>query len=136
LLRRLEPTHPHYRDACIGIGRLIDSGKLVHVTAQNVAEFWAAATRSSARNGLGLDIAAAAAAVDRIEQLFTLLPEDPQIYVWWRRLVMLHRITGNQVYDARLVAAMAVYGIGRIVTFNVADFTRYGVAVLHPAAVT
>jgi predicted nucleic acid-binding protein len=42
----------------------------------------------------------------------------------------------NRVYDARLVAAMSVYGIDRIVTFNVADFTRYGVAVLHPAAVT
>jgi len=28
-----------------------------------------------------------------------------------------------------------VHGIDRILTFNVADFSRYGVAVLHPAAV-
>jgi len=29
---------------------------------------------------------------------------------------------------------MLVHGIYRILTFNVADFSRYGVAVLHPIA--
>jgi hypothetical protein len=29
---------------------------------------------------------------------------------------------------------MMVHGIGRILTFNPADFGIYGVAVLHPAA--
>jgi predicted nucleic acid-binding protein len=135
LLRRLEPRHPHYRDAVVGADRLLDSGEPVHVAAQSIAEFWAAATRATAHNGLGLDVAAAAAAVDRIEQVFIVLPDDPKIYDDWRRLVMLHQITGNRVYDARLVAVMLVHGIGRILTFNVADFSRYGVAVLHPSAV-
>jgi predicted nucleic acid-binding protein len=43
-------------------------------------------------------------------------------------------VLGTQLYDARLVAAMLAHGIDRILTFNVADFSRYGVAVLHPAA--
>jgi predicted nucleic acid-binding protein len=135
LLRRLEPRHPHYRDAVAGTERLILSGEAVHVSAQNIAEFWAAATRATGQNGLGLDAAAAAAAVDRIEQTFALLPDDPEIYGSWKRLVLLHRVVGNRVYDARLVAVMLVHGIGRILTFNVADFTRYGVAVMHPSAV-
>jgi predicted nucleic acid-binding protein len=135
LLRRLEPGHPHFRDAVAGTDRLLDSGEPVHVTTQNIAEFWTTATRATAQNGLGLDVTTAVAAVDRIEQAFALLPDDPRIYDYWRRLVTLHQVVGNQVYDARLVAAMPVYGIGRILTFNGADFSRYGVIVLHPSAV-
>jgi len=135
LLRRLEPRHPHHRDAVTSADRLIESGEPVHVAAQNIAEFWAAATRGTAQNGLGLDVAAAAAAVDRIEQVFALLPDDPKIYDGWRRLVVLHQIIGNRVYDARLVAVMLVHGIGRILTFNVADFVRFGVVAVHPSAV-
>ncbi|MGH7065070.1 MAG: hypothetical protein ACREET_13420 [Stellaceae bacterium] len=53
----------------MSIARLIESGEAVHVAAQNVAEFWAAATRPMAQNGLGLDVAAVSEAVDRIEQV-------------------------------------------------------------------
>ena len=48
-------------------------------------------------------------------------------------LVITHRVLGTQVYKARLVAAMLAHN--RILTFNVADFSRYGVTVVHPAAV-
>ena len=106
------------------------------MTAQNIAEFWATATRATVQNGLGLDVAAATAAVDRIEQTFALLPDDPKIYDEWRRLIVFHQIIGNRVYDARLVAAMLVHGVARILTFNVADFTPYGVVVLHPSTAT
>jgi len=135
LLRRLESGHPHHRDAVAGTERVIGSGEPVYVAAQNVTEFWATATRPPAQNGLGLDVVAAAAAVIRIEQAFALLPDDPRIYDYWKRLVTLHQIIGNRIYDARLVAVMLVHGIGRILTFNAADFVRYGIAVLHPSAV-
>jgi predicted nucleic acid-binding protein len=135
LLRRLEPRHPHHRDALVGTDRLIASGEPVHVAAQNLAEFWAAATRSTELNGLGLEIGAVAAALDRIERAFALLPDDPKIYDYWRRLVIVHRVVGNRVFDARLVAVMLHHGIGRILTFNGDDFMRYGVVVLHPSAV-
>jgi hypothetical protein len=35
-----------------------------------------------------------------------------------------------------LVAAMNVHGVGRILTFNVDDFARYGIEVLHPSSVS
>jgi predicted nucleic acid-binding protein len=83
---------------------------------------------------LGLSVAAAATAVGRTEQTFELLPDDPRIYEHWKRLVTMHQISGNRAFDARLVAVMLVHGVRRILTFSVADFARYGVAVLHPSA--
>jgi predicted nucleic acid-binding protein len=38
------------------------------------------------------------------------------------------------VHDARLVAAMNVHGVRRILTFNTDDFARYGIEVLHPSS--
>jgi predicted nucleic acid-binding protein len=135
LLRQFEPGHAHHRAAVDSVTRLLLIGESVHVTAQNIAEFWAAATRSPAQNGLGLAVAVVAAALDQIERVLALLPDHPAIYDHWKRLVTTHGVIGNQVYDARLVAAMRVHGVGRILTFNAADFARYGIDVLHPSAV-
>jgi predicted nucleic acid-binding protein len=136
LLRQFEPEHAHHRSAVDSVTRLLLSGEPVHVTAQNIAEFWAAATRSPAQNGLGLAVAVVAAALDQIERVFALLPDEPATYAVWKRLVTMHGVIGNQVYDARLVAVMRVHGVDRILTFNAADFARYGIDVLHPSAVS
>ena len=79
LLRHFEPGHPHHRAAVDSITRLMESGEAVHVTPQNIAEFWAVATRSSAQNGLGLPVAVVAAVLDHIERVFALLPDDSAI---------------------------------------------------------
>jgi predicted nucleic acid-binding protein len=45
-----------------------------------------------------------------------------------------HRVSGAQVHDARLAAAMLVHGIDRILTFNGADFTRFqDIVAIHPS---
>jgi predicted nucleic acid-binding protein len=136
LLRLAQPNHRQYRSAVDGVARARLAGEALYVTPQNIAEFWAAATRPvGAANGLGLAAATVAAEIGTIERLFQLAADDPAIYPIWKGLVVGHQVLGTRVYDARLVAAMLVHGIGRILTFNVADFARYGVAVLHPAAV-
>jgi predicted nucleic acid-binding protein len=136
LLRRIEPLHDHHRRAVDATARLVESAEPVHVTPQNIAEFWAVATRPVARNGLGLPLGTAAVEIDRIERVFALLPDEPAIYAVWKRLVMTHGVIGSQVYDARLVAAMTIHGVGRILTFNAADFSRYPIEILDPAAVS
>jgi predicted nucleic acid-binding protein len=74
--------------------------------------------------------------VFRLEAILTLIPDAPNIYQEWRNLVVAHAITGAQVYDARLVAAMTVHAIPSILTFNVDDFKRYpGIQVIHPRSV-
>jgi hypothetical protein len=51
-------------------------------------------------------------------------------------LVVKHSVLGAKVHDTRLVAAMNVHDVGRILTFNVGDFARYGIEVLHPSSVS
>jgi predicted nucleic acid-binding protein len=95
------------------------------LTAQNLIEFWAVATRPVDANGLGMSIEWAAAQVARMKRLFRILPDSPEDYSEWERLVVLHRVSGKKVHDARLAAAMRVRGITHLLTFNVKDFARY-----------
>ena len=68
-----------------------------------------------------------------IERLFVLLPDRPEIHTEWRSLVLACAVSGVQVHDARLVAAMRVHGLDRLLTLNVADFSRYpGIVAVHP----
>jgi predicted nucleic acid-binding protein len=136
LLRQFEPEHAHHRAAVDSTTQLILSGEPVHVTAQNIAEFWAVATRPQAQNGLGFAVAVVVAALEHIERIFALLPDHPAIYDHWKRLVTTYGVIGNQVYDARLVAAMMAHGVSRILTFNAGDFARYGIEVIHPWTVS
>jgi predicted nucleic acid-binding protein len=47
-----------------------------------------------------------------------------------------HDVKGVQVHDARLVAAMRIHGIDRILTYNPSDFRRYeGIAAIQPSDV-
>jgi predicted nucleic acid-binding protein len=106
-----------------------------HITSQHLLEFWAVATRPAMENGLGLTVEQAMGQVRDLKRLFALLPETP-LQSEWERLVATYRVSGRNSYDARLVAAMMVHGIGSILTFNVQDFTRYaGITVLDPRMV-
>ena len=136
LLRRLDPAHDHHHAAIAAAQQVLAGGAPAHVAAQSVAEFCAVATRPRSANGLGLDVAAALAAVGQIERTFQLLPDDPAVYDEWKKLVAQHRVVGLRVFDARLVAVMRVHEIARILTFNTGDFAGYdGIEVLDPAGV-
>jgi predicted nucleic acid-binding protein len=136
LLRRTQPGHPHYNAAVESVIRLVAAGEPVHYTLQNVAEFWNALTRPVANNGLGLSVVRAEVEIVGIEETLTLLPDVPAIYAEWRRLVTQHGVLGAKVHDARLVAAMNVHGVTRLLTFNAGDFARYGIEVLQPAVIS
>jgi len=136
LLRQLEPAHDHHLAAVAATSRLIEGGETLHIAAQSIAEFWAVATRPPAQNGLGLDVASAASAVEEIERTFgLLLSDEAMVYEHWKRLIVEQRVTGRRVFDARLVAVMLTHGVGRLLTFNGADFAGLGVAVIEPQAV-
>jgi len=133
LLRSLQPHHPH----CIVVERAVAAlrtqNETLHVTAQNLTEFWAVATRPARKNGLGMTVEMATRELATLKRLFTLLPETPQVFEEWERLVYAHQVSGKNTYDARIVAVMKVHGIARILTFNVQDFTRFpDVYAVHP----
>jgi predicted nucleic acid-binding protein len=133
LLRSIDQTHAMHSDATVALTSLLRSGDRVCVTPQNIIEFWSVCTRPLDRNGLGLTPGEADREASRLEGLLTFLPDVPAIYPEWRRLVVAHSVSGVQVHDARIVAAMNVYGIKSLLTFNGPDFIRYpGIHVTHP----
>jgi predicted nucleic acid-binding protein len=70
------------------------------------------------------------------QRLFILLPETPLVFLEWERLVATHQVSGKNTHDAHIAAAMNVYGITRILTFNVQDFIRYSnISPVHPTSV-
>jgi predicted nucleic acid-binding protein len=135
LLRRVQPSHPSHALAVDSVARLLAAGEAVHFTLQNIAEFWNVATRPAQHNGLGFPAPLTLAEVEKIEAAFELLPDTPALYAEWKGLVVRHRVIGAKVHDARLVAAMNVHGVRRLLTLNAADFTRYPIEVLQPETV-
>jgi predicted nucleic acid-binding protein len=106
------------------------------VTVQNLVEFWAVATRPlGSENGLGMSTEAVARELTAIKDLFPILPEPAAILEQWEYLVTTYEVSGKNTHDARLVAVMKLHGISRILTFNVADFTRFeGIEAVSPAS--
>lgn len=103
-------------------------------TSQNLGEFWNAMTRPANRNGYGLTPAEADKAALEFETAFDILPDSPAVHAEWRCLLVKHSVSGVQVHDARIVAAMHVHGVRRILTFNTGDFARFtDIEAVHPA---
>jgi len=124
LLRLAQPLHPNAPVAVRALIALRAANQTLHITQQNVVEFWAVATRPVAVNGLGYSTEQAKSEVDAIKRLFGLLPELP-LQDAWEHLVSDYRVSGKNSHDARLVAAMLVHGVDSILTFNTEDFLRY-----------
>ena len=138
ILRIAEPAHPMCASALNALGVMRERGEERYLTHQNLVEFWRSATRPTERNGLGLTITEAEVELQRLEELFPVLPDVPEIYPEWRRLVLEYSVMGVNVHDARLVAAMLVHKLTHILTFNIGDFNRYAAEItpVHPTTVT
>ena len=120
---RDDPLHQMVRSA---VRALKAQGEQTVATLQNVSEFWNVCTRpQSARGGLGLSPEQAQKRLRLVERFAIVLPEPAGLYQRWRDLVIAHRVLGVQVHDAKLVAAMMLHQIPRILTLNPADFARY-----------
>jgi predicted nucleic acid-binding protein len=104
-------------------------------TSQNLGEFWNTCTRPIDRNGLGLDTRETDKRAAAIERSLQLLPDNPAVHRAWWTIVVEYSVSGVQVHDARLVAAMRVHGVRSILTFNQRDFSRYDdIRAVHPSA--
>ena len=138
LLRFAQRTHLLHPIARAAVRNLRRGGYQLYVTSQNCIEFWNVATRPINRNGLGLAPKDADRLLRFIERLFHRWPDTPALYPEWRRLVVTFGVSGVQVHDARLVAAMKTNGVTHILTFNASDFIRYageGIVAVDPATV-
>ena len=126
LLRFISPSDSNHLLVRNAIYSLLIREEQICYTSQNLSEFWNVCTRPvMARGGFGLSIEETDRRAQVIERYFTFLPDSEAIHAEWRRLVVKYRVSGVQVHDTRLVAAMLVHGITHILTFNPNDFARY-----------
>jgi predicted nucleic acid-binding protein len=134
LLRLVQPHHPHCAAVERAVSVLRSRKETLNVVPQNLIEFWTVATRpEGSLNGAGMTIDVAMRELAILKRLFPMLPESSAVYERWERLVTTYRVSGKNTHDARLVAAMEVHGIGKILTINVQDFNRYkDIEVMHP----
>ena len=137
LLRWVKPDHSDYPAIVSATDAILRRDGVLCYTSQNVAEFWSACTRPLDRNGYGLSPQDADRRARFFEEKLRLLPDSPAVHEKWRKLLVTHNVSGVQVHDARLVAAMRVHGVRLILTFNDKDFTRYtDIKVIDPRAVS
>lgn len=125
LIRWVQPSDPDYAVVESALDALARQGAILCYTSQNLAEFWNACTRPADRNGYGLTPQETDRRARLFEARLRLLPDSLSVHQDWRRLLVAHGVSGVQVHDARLVAAMHVHGLKRILTFNAKDFARF-----------
>jgi predicted nucleic acid-binding protein len=125
LLRLVEINHPHHKQASEALKKLRRQNNTFCILVQNVSEFWNVCTRPAEKNGLGFSIAKTDLQLKRFERFFTLLPDTLKVYKNWREIVINHSVSGVQVHDAKIVAAMKAHNIQNLLTFNAKDFKRY-----------
>ena len=97
----------------------------VSVTRQILREFMSATTRPQAW-ARAATLAEATRNTDGFIQRFAVLEDGPS--VWDEFMALTRRVAfgGKQVHDANIVATMLAHGETRLLTFNTADFRRFG----------
>ena len=64
--------------------------------------------------------------VNRLISNFEILEDGPGVTELLTALCREVAVGGRQIHDANIVATMLAYGERRLLTFNTADFRRYG----------
>ena len=132
LLRSVQAPHPTYDTVSRAVSILFDREDL-HITAQNLIEFWAVATRPITENGLGLTLTETAVELTKLKATFTVLPDTADVLPIWEELVVRYEVRGKQSHDARLVAAMKAHHLTHLLTFNDRHFQRFDeITVVNP----
>ena len=105
--------------------KLEKDGEEIVIVPQVLVEFWVVATRPTDVNGLGMTTDNAEKELEKLQKLFTVLPENEQIFEEWKPLVVKHKVSGKPTHDTRIAAAMMVHKIENILTLNPNDFKRF-----------
>jgi predicted nucleic acid-binding protein len=114
----------------------LQAGAEIWVSRQILREYLAVLTRPGATT-LASPAPTAAADVTAFEKMFHVADDTAAVTSKLLDLVNTVPMGGKQVHDANLVATMHAYGISRLLTHNVADFTRFiGLIAVVPMAST
>lgn len=138
LLRFADHTDTQHAVVLSAFRKLRADGNKIRVVPQTCVEFWNVCTRPTARNGFGFTLPRTNHSLRLIEKIFPLLPDNEDVHKEWRKLVVNFGVSGVQVHDARIAAAMSVHKVTHILTFNTSDFSRYssiGIVAVDPQTI-
>lgn len=107
------------------IERHLDSDETLKINRQIIREFLAVVTRPQDWSP-ALSADEAIGHVRDILETCEVLDEDERITESLLDICRRYPVGGRQIHDANIVATMRVYGERRLLTFNQADFRRYG----------
>ena len=132
VLRLTDTSSPQYPKILKAIASLKENNHELFLAPQVLMEFWSVATRPVDVNGFGWPIELVFSEIERLSELFPLLPETPAVFEEWLRIVTERKVVGKKLHDARIAALLNIHGITHILTFNSGDFKNYGVTAVSP----
>ena len=124
VLSRFEaaPNHSLARrrmiSACEGVETL-------RIGRQVLREYLATVTRPQSRSA-AISMDEALDHIARLEAGFDILEDGPSVTNMLATLCRDAPVAGKQIHDANIVATMIAHSERRLLTFNTADFRRYG----------
>ena len=116
------PDHEMARDI---LKRAFDQPEPLRISRQVLREYLAVVTRPQT---WAVDIGREDALndVERLSSIFEVLEDSPVVMDWLLSLCRQVPVGGRQIHDANIVATMLAHGERRLLTFNLADFRRFG----------
>ncbi len=110
-----------------------NEGQTLCITPQCLYEYYTVATRSVAKNGLGISSDEARQDINDFLQLFVLISDTESTLAKWLDLLASYDVRGINAHDAHIVASMLTQHISRLLTFNIKDFNIYSeIQVIDP----
>ncbi len=116
---------PDHNDARAALDRAFGDPEPLRISRQVLREYLAVVTRPQTW-AVGITREEALEDVDRLTGAFELLEDGPVVTDTLLALCRDVSVGGRQIHDANIVATMLAYGERRLLTFNTADFRRYG----------
>ena len=125
LVRARFEAAPNHRLARQRLQEIGESDEAFRISRQVLREYLATVTRPQSWSP-PVPMDTALAHIATLEAAFDILEDGPRVTETLTRLCREVPVGGRQVHDANIAATMLVHGERRLLTFNAADFRRYG----------
>ena len=119
------PGAPDHDAARESLGRAFRAPEPLRISRQVIREYLSVVTRPQTWP-VAITREEALDDVRRLIGGFEILEDGPVVTEFLVALCRDVSVGGRQIHDANIVATMLAYGERRLLTFNTADFRRYG----------
>jgi predicted nucleic acid-binding protein len=131
ILRIIDRTGPDHNLSYNLVKRLISEDCELCIIPQVLIELWVVATRPVNTNGFGWDAAYTMMELEKLQNIFVMLPDNESIFTHWKNIVS-QGVYGKRAHDARIAAAAFAHNADAIATLNIQDFQNFGIQIISP----